>query len=330
MTKRSHFIVAGCILIMGCERMSSGEKVSQVPHQRTETVVSGVAASLHPTPIVIGKGRVGQLYRGELRVWKIGNWKAPELELGTGLRGVTALSDGSLAVVGDDAACVLRPGAHSFVCDKFFGILPREGLAAIFGASDGALVLHEGSLVTRFRLTGKEAARDGSIILQKPVEHAAPIGSSTIVWLDNPSVKTLSSTGERTEWQPPPLATPLHLAPVRDGVWVSLTDKHIVLLQNSKVVRTVSVEHRVISIAADDKSLSVLTADDAQRRLHVSLFDASGTKAWNAELPFPTPPLFEKEPYVALSPFEPIVVVGSAATLQVLERASGKQLGEAG
>jgi hypothetical protein len=104
----------------------------------------------------------------------------------------------------------------------------------------------------------------------------------------------------------------------------------VLLIRGAKVVQTLPVELRVISLSADDKHVAVLTFDDARRRLHACLYEPTGKKLWCADLAPPTPPLFDKDPYIVLSPMEPIVVVGSAATLQVLERASGKLLGQAG
>jgi hypothetical protein len=246
------------------------------------------------------------------------------------LRGLTILSDGSLAVVGEGSACVLGPDAKALSCYKFLGLLPREGLAALFGASDGALILHEGSLVTRFRLQGAEAVRQGSMLLKKEVSQAVPLGASIVAFLDGRSVNTVSSSGAHSEWTPPGTASVLHLVPVQDGVWVSLTDQRVVLLNGDKVVRSLPTERRVISLSADEENVAVLTSDDGQHRLHVSLYEPTGKNLWSAELPWPTPPLIDKDPYVSLSPFAPVVVVGSAATLQVWERASGKPLGQAG
>lgn len=310
--------------------MCNGEKPNQISKPRATAIeVSGVSASVAPAPIAIGKGRIGQLYKGKLRVWHVGNWKVPELELGTGLRGVTALADGSLAVVGADSACVLRPGAQALTCDKILGMLLPEGRARVWGAPDGSLAIFEDTMVSQLHLTGKEAMLDRSIILAKSPLQAALAGASTVAWADSSSVKTTSLTGAQTEWSPEPAATPLHLAPVRDGVWVSLSDHRVLLVSGAKVVHALPVGLRVISISADDKHIAVLTFDDIHKRLHLSLFEPVG-RIWSADLAPPTPPFFDKEPYVILSPFEPIVVVGSAATLQILDRASGKQLGEAG
>jgi hypothetical protein len=79
--------------------------------------------------------------------------------------------------------------------------------------------------------------------------------------------------------------------------------------------------------SADDRHVALLTAADSRKHLHAALFEPSGKQLWSAELVVSRGAI---SPYIVMSPFEPIVVVGSTKSLRSFDRATGKPTGAAG